>query len=126
MGSDVPHESCVRCGSTGAKYVAMATIFVFLYMGVHWRHLANTTEPTVCRGHAVFCQITLTTCYVRNDASYRRSRHYAFLVIPPQLGRGNVLNRVCLSVSRIAQKVTSEFSQNLLNGYKLATAWSVD
>jgi len=66
-------------GSTGAKDVAMATIFVFLYMGVHWRHLANTTEPSVCRGDAALCQMTLTTCYVRNDAiSYQRSRHGVF------------------------------------------------
>jgi len=34
-----------------------------LYMGAHWRHLANTIEPSVCGGDAVLCQITLTTCY---------------------------------------------------------------
>jgi len=28
---------------------------------VHWRHLANMIEPSVCGGDAVFCQITLTT-----------------------------------------------------------------
>ena len=28
----------------------------------HWRHLANTIEPSVCGGDAVLCQITLTTC----------------------------------------------------------------
>ena len=34
------------------------------HMGGHiWRHLANTIEPSVCGGDAVFCQITLTTCY---------------------------------------------------------------
>jgi len=32
--------------------VAMATIFVFLYVGVHWGHLANTTEPSVCGSDA--------------------------------------------------------------------------
>jgi len=37
--------------------------FGFLYMGAHWRHLANTTEPPMCGGDAAFCQITLTTCY---------------------------------------------------------------
>jgi len=41
--------------------VAMVTIFCFLYMGAHWRHLANTTEPSVCGGDAALCQITLTT-----------------------------------------------------------------
>jgi len=29
----------------------------------HWRHLANTIEPSVCCSDAVLCQITLTTCY---------------------------------------------------------------
>jgi len=28
----------------------------------HWRHLVNSTEPSVCSGDAVLCQITLTTC----------------------------------------------------------------
>ena len=27
----------------------------------HWRQLTNTTEPSVCSGDAVLCQITLTT-----------------------------------------------------------------
>ena len=26
----------------------------------HWRHLANTTEPSVCCNDAALCQITLT------------------------------------------------------------------
>jgi len=30
--------------------------------GVHWRNLASTTEPFVCGGNVVLCQITLTTC----------------------------------------------------------------
>jgi len=41
----------------------MATIFDFLYMGCTWRHLKNTTEPSMCGGDAALCQITLTTCY---------------------------------------------------------------
>ena len=28
----------------------------------HWRHLANTTELSICGGDVVLCQITLTTC----------------------------------------------------------------
>jgi len=27
---------------------------------VHWRHVANTTEPSVCGGDAVLSQITLS------------------------------------------------------------------
>jgi len=30
----------------------------------HWRHLANTIEPSVCSGDVILCQITLTTCCV--------------------------------------------------------------
>ena len=33
-----------------------------IYGGAHWRHLKNTTEPSMCGGDAAFCQITLTTC----------------------------------------------------------------
>jgi len=29
----------------------------------HWRHVASTTEPSVCGGDAALRQITLTTCY---------------------------------------------------------------
>jgi len=32
--------------------------------GARWRHLANTTEPSTCSGHAAFCQVTLTTYYL--------------------------------------------------------------
>ena len=34
----------------------------FYIWGAHWRHLKNTTEPSMCGGHAALCQITLTTC----------------------------------------------------------------
>ena len=30
----------------------------------HWRHLANTIEPSVCGGDATCCQITLTASLV--------------------------------------------------------------
>jgi len=43
--------------------VAMATILSFYIRGVHWCHLANTSEPSVRSGDAALCQITLTTCY---------------------------------------------------------------
>ena len=32
--------------------------------GAQWRHLANTSEPSMFDGNAAFCQITLTTCYL--------------------------------------------------------------
>jgi len=31
--------------------------------GAHQRHLANTTEPSMCGGDAACCQITLATCF---------------------------------------------------------------
>jgi len=30
--------------------------------GAHWRHLANTTEPSMCGGNVARCQIISTTC----------------------------------------------------------------
>jgi len=36
----------------------MATILLAFY----WRHLANTTELSVCGGDAALCQITFNTC----------------------------------------------------------------
>ena len=32
----------------------------FYIWGAHWRHLKNTTEPSMCGGDAALCQITLT------------------------------------------------------------------
>jgi len=46
--------------------VAMATIFVFLYMGCTLAPPGDTTQPTVCGGDAVLCQITLTTYYIHH------------------------------------------------------------
>jgi len=43
---------------------------------VHWRRLANTTEPIMCGGGAAFCQITLTTCHY-----YRQHAHRAYAEI---------------------------------------------
>ena len=44
--------------------------------GAHWRHLANTIEPSICGGDAVLCQFTLTTCFhiitfTQADAPYQ-------------------------------------------------------
>jgi len=36
----------------------------FPHERAHWRHLANTTEPSVCGCDVALCQITLTTCYI--------------------------------------------------------------
>ena len=39
----------------------------FYIWGAHWRHLKNTTEPSVCGGDAALCQITLTICLNAGD-----------------------------------------------------------
>jgi len=31
----------------------------FCICGAHWRHLANTSEPSMCSGDAALCQITM-------------------------------------------------------------------
>jgi len=41
----------------------MATFLAFCIWGAHWRHLPNTTAPSVRGGDAALCQITMTTCY---------------------------------------------------------------
>ena len=35
----------------------------FYIRGAHWRHLKNTTEPSMCGGDAALCQITSTTSF---------------------------------------------------------------
>jgi len=43
-------------------------LFLAFYVwGKHWRHLANTTEPSMCGGDEALYQITLTTCYHNNS-----------------------------------------------------------
>jgi len=48
----------------GSKGRCHGNHFLAVYIwGAHWRHLANTTEPSICGGDAALCQITLTNCY---------------------------------------------------------------
>jgi len=44
----------------------------FYIWGAYWRHLKNTTEPSMCGSNMALCQITLTTRY------YGRPMHYIF------------------------------------------------
>ena len=50
----------------------MATIFAFYIWVAHWRHLKNTTEPSMCGSDAALCQITLTTCFFVVAAAYNQ------------------------------------------------------
>jgi len=60
---------CLGCrlgwakGSTSSIVFARCHQLMFPYGWAHWRHLANTTKPSVGCGDAALCQITLTTCY---------------------------------------------------------------
>jgi len=46
----------------------------FYIWGAHWRHLKNTTEPSMCGGDAALCQITLTTCLLLVDDGLRKRK----------------------------------------------------
>jgi len=60
--------------------VAMTTIFGFINIwGAHWRHLKNTTEPSMCGGDAALCQITLTTCCCCCYRCCRRQSYFSRL-----------------------------------------------
>jgi len=84
-GVQIPHEKgailrgklAARCKVYGHSAVSGATTaqpiemlfgmwtiwWAFIRCGSHWRHLANTTEPSVCGDNVALCQMTLTTCY---------------------------------------------------------------
>ena len=54
------------------KDVAMANTLAFYMWGAQWRHLVNTTEPSMRGGDAALCQITLTTCcHACHRSAYR-------------------------------------------------------
>jgi len=56
LGSDGLQESCARWGSRGAEGRCHGNHFLALYIwGAHWRHLANTTEPSMCGSDAALC-----------------------------------------------------------------------
>ena len=55
---------CRYCRYTATKGRCYGKHFLSCYIcGAHWRHPANTTEPSVCGGDAALFHITLTTCY---------------------------------------------------------------
>jgi len=51
--------------------------------GAHWRHLANTTEPSACSSDTALCQITLTTRYY----CYYSTLRYTFSALTLLVGR---------------------------------------
>jgi len=60
---DLPFRLWTRVGRRKHKFNRIRQVAPLCPpMWAHWRHLPNTTEPSVCGGDAVLCQITLTTC----------------------------------------------------------------
>jgi len=47
-------------------------LLAFYVWGADWRHLANTTEPSICSGDVALCQITLTTCLSAHRSGTRQ------------------------------------------------------
>jgi len=61
---DLPFGLWVRVVRRRQKFSRFRQLAPIVYYGTaHWRHLANTIEPSVCCGDAALCQIILTTCY---------------------------------------------------------------
>jgi len=55
---------CRYCRRPATKERCRGNRFwLYILVGSHWPHLANTTEPSMCGGDTALCQITLTTCY---------------------------------------------------------------
>jgi len=61
---DLPFELWTRVDRRKHKFNRIRQVTPMCLHGrAHWRHLTNTTEPYVCGGDVVLCQITLTTCF---------------------------------------------------------------
>ena len=65
-------QSAVSCAKMAEPIDLPVGLWKRPHRKAHWRHLANTTEASVCGGDAVLCQITLTTCYA---ALWNRAGH---------------------------------------------------
>jgi len=60
---DLPFGLWTRVGRMKHKFNRIHQVTPMYPHGrPHWRHLANTIEPSICGGDAVSCQITLITC----------------------------------------------------------------
>jgi len=68
---------CRYCQYTATKGCCHGNYFFSFYIwGAHWRHLVNTTEPSMFGGDVAFCQITLTTCWWLCCISWRLGKWY--------------------------------------------------
>jgi len=62
----------------------------------HWRHLKNTTEPSMCGGDAALCQITLTTCYILTAEPRSERILKIVLHLRNNHGRGEIVGLIFL------------------------------
>jgi len=63
----------------GVRVLLLYLLLLLLYGGAHWRHLANTTELSVCCINVALGEITLTTCLnTYYEASLINHRHLCF------------------------------------------------
>jgi len=67
----------------------------FYIWGAHWRHLKNTTEPSLCGGDAALCQVTLTTCFIETWPSSCRSEWNELIT--------SIQSRICSLTKRYLQ-----------------------
>jgi len=74
-----PKEAQVQSYSPGGAKVAL----MFPHMRAHWRHLTNTTEPSIRCGDVALCQITLTTGFYSLQLSYAH-RLFSFIQTGPK------------------------------------------
>jgi len=58
----------------------------------HWHHLANKIELSICGSDVVLCQITLTTCYIKQLSNNLFHWHFA---LTEHCGTGGVYQNVC-------------------------------
>jgi len=68
---------CRYCRCTAPKGRCRSNHFLAFYIwGAYCRHLANTTEPSMCGGDVALCQITLTICLVLAPESQHKGEQY--------------------------------------------------
>jgi len=68
---EVPFELWTRVGPRKHKFNRIRQVAPMCTHGkAHLRHLANTTEPSVCCDDAALSQIALTACYYRHHHNH--------------------------------------------------------
>jgi len=70
---DLPFGLWTRVGRRKHKFNRIRQVAPMCAHGrAYWRHMANTTEPSVCDDDVSLCQITLTACFILSFSSFQR------------------------------------------------------